>query len=102
MDTDNHIIPKHLDDPAMYLMFDADEAYAFLAPVAVVLAFSRTALSFATAACLGYFAMRTLARIKATGGKQLIQHALYWYLPTEAWFKFVRTPSSDIREFIGG
>ncbi|WP_127476676.1 type IV conjugative transfer system protein TraL [Sulfurivermis fontis] len=98
---ESHVIPKHLDDPPMYLMWDADEAWAFLGPLFVVLAFTPSLVNLILGGVLGFFSMRTLARIKATGGKQLIKHALYWYTPTEAWFKFRRTPPSDVREFVG-
>ncbi|MDY0038556.1 MAG: type IV conjugative transfer system protein TraL [Zoogloea oleivorans] len=101
MSEESHIIPKHLDDPPMYLMWDADEAYAFLGPVFLVVAFSPSLMNFLLGGILGFFSMRTLARIKSAGGKQLIRHALYWYTPTDAWFKFRRTPSSDVREFVG-
>ncbi len=101
MSEESHIIPKHLDDPPMYLMWDADEAYAFLGPVFLVVAFSPSLMNFLLGGILGFFSMRTLARIKSAGGKQLHQHALYWYTPTDAWFKFRRTPSSDVREFVG-
>jgi len=101
MADESHIIPKHLDDPPMYLMWDADEAWAFLGPVMMVVAFSPSLVNFLLGGVMGFFAMRTLGRIKSAGGKQLIRHALYWYTPTDAWFKFVRTPPSDIREFSG-
>jgi hypothetical protein len=46
MSEENHIIPKHLDDPPMYLMWDADEAYAFLGPVFVVVTLSPSLVNF--------------------------------------------------------
>ncbi|PKM44771.1 MAG: type IV conjugative transfer system protein TraL [Gammaproteobacteria bacterium HGW-Gammaproteobacteria-1] len=98
---ESHIIPKHLDDPPMYLLWDADEAWTFLGPVFMVLALAPSFINIVLGGVMGFFAMHTLARIKAAGGKQLIRHALYWYTPTEAWFKFARTPTSDVREFIG-
>jgi type IV conjugative transfer system protein TraL len=101
MSEESHIIPKHLDDPPMYLMWDADEAYAFLGPVFVVVTLSPSLVNFLIGGVLGYFTSRTLASIKYAGGKQLIKHALYWYTPTDACFKFKRTPNSDVREFAG-
>jgi len=100
MSEENHIIPRHLDDPPMYLLWDADEAWAFLGPVFLVVAFSPSLVNFLLGGALGFFAMRTLARIKVAGGRQLIKHAFYWYTPTDAWFKFKRTPPSHLREFV--
>jgi type IV conjugative transfer system protein TraL len=101
MSEESHTIPKHLDDPPMYLMWDADEAYAFLGPVFIVVALSPSLMNFLIGGILGYFTSHALARIKSAGGRQLIKHALYWYTPTDAWFKFRRTPGSDIRELVG-
>lgn len=101
MSDESNTIPKHLDDPAMYFMWDADEAAAFIGPVVIVMAFAPSLFHLALGGALGAATMHTLARIKSSGGKQLIKHALYWYTPTEAWFRFRRTPPSDVREFIG-
>jgi conjugal transfer pilus assembly protein TraL len=101
MNDESHIIPKHLDDPPMYFLWDADEAAAFVVPMVVSLAFSPSLLNLLLGGGVGFFSMRFLGRIKSAGGKQLIKHAIYWFVPTKAWFNFKRTPSSDVREFIG-
>jgi conjugal transfer pilus assembly protein TraL len=94
---ENYIIPRHLDDPPMFFMWDMDEALAFLVPFMFLLLYGMVFVGVVS----GLLAMRFFGKIKAMGGKQLAKHILYWYTPAEAWFRLKRTPPSYIREFIG-
>jgi conjugal transfer pilus assembly protein TraL len=97
VDTDNFVIPKHLDDPPMFLLWDSDEACAFLVPFIGCMMYR----SFFIGLGVGLVCMHILGRVKAQGGKQLLKQALYWYTPSQWWFNCTVTPASHYREFIG-
>lgn len=97
METGSYVVPKHLDDPPMYLIWDADEALAFLIPFCIFLIYQ--ALIIGT--LVGLVGMRSVGQLKSIGGTQLIKHCIYWYTPSEWWFPFKYTPKSYCREFIG-
>ncbi len=97
MEEGSYVVPKHLDDPPMYLIWDADEALAFLIPFCVLLIYQ----AFIVGLIIGVVCMRALGQLKAVGGTQLIRHGVYWYTPSDWWFKFTYTPPSHRREFIG-
>ena len=102
MDTENYMIPRRLDDPPMFLLWEMDEAIAFVMPVLGALALSSSLLMVFVGALLGFLAMQAVARIKANGGKQLFFQSLYWYLPPDTVTKKMkRIPPSAIREYIG-
>ncbi|MDH5181919.1 MAG: type IV conjugative transfer system protein TraL, partial [Gammaproteobacteria bacterium] len=75
MDIARYMIPRHLDDPPMVFMWEADEAGTFI----FLMLFGALFQQFIPGIVLGFFASRSLARIKQAGGRGLILRFLYWY-----------------------
>jgi len=95
MDMTPYMIPRHLDDPPMVFMWEADEAGTFI----FLMMFGALFQQFLIGLVLGFFSARTLARIKQAGGRGLILRFLYWYTRSDLWVK-CRAPSF-VREYAG-
>ena len=92
-------IPRTLDDPPLFFMFQFDDAMVFIACV-VICALMGTALMFIVGIVLGMTVAKAYGRLKEEGGRGLLIRILYWYTPSEWWFRSM-TPS-HVREYIGG
>ena len=90
-----YAIPRHLDDPPMIFMWDADEAGTFI----FLILFGALVQQFIAGIVLGIIATRTLARIKQAGGRGLILRFLYWYTRSDLWIKC--RAASYLREMSG-
>ena len=95
MEVERYMIPRHLDDPPMVFMWDADEAGTFI----FLMMFGAFFHQFIAGLVLGFLAARALARIKQAGGRGLILRFLYWYTRSDLWIKS-RAPSF-VREYTG-
>lgn len=96
MDTDQHQILRHLDDPLRILKWTVDEALILLLTPFVGLAIEKGALGIGAAA-LGFWSLR---KIKKSVGVGRLRHALYWVLPPNRR-RLKHTPPSSIREYVG-
>jgi len=95
MEMERYMIPRHLDDPPMVFMWDADEAGTFM----FLMLFGALFQQFIAGVILGLLTSRALARIKQAGGRGLILRFLYWYTRSDLWIK-CRAPSF-MREYAG-
>lgn len=90
------MIPRHLDDPPMVFMWDADEAGIFIftdavrCPVSAIHRGNRPGVSRGTG---------TGPDQTGRGGRGLILRFLYWYTRSDTWIK-CRAPSF-VREYAG-
>jgi len=95
MDAEHYWIPRTLDAPNLFFLWEADSALLFMA---VVFMFSLMSM-FLIGLVMGVIAIKLLARIKEEGGKGLFLRVLYWYTPSDLWFNDDR--ASHLREFLG-
>lgn len=92
-------IPRTLDDPPLFFMWALDDAAVFLCGI-ILFSLMGSALMFLVGCATGLAAARGYARLKQAGGKGFVVRALYWYSPSDWWF---RSPApSHVREYIGG
>lgn len=93
---DDFWIPRTLDDPPLFFMWDFDTAGIWIVCLVLGGVMQMFILGLVCAVVLG----RGYARLKDEGGKGLIVKIIYWFAPTEQVFgsKY----SSHIREYIGG
>jgi len=96
MDLDNYRIPKHLDSPPMFLMWEADTAGIFL-----IFCLSGFLLKSFLPAVLGLILARGYARLKQDGSRGVLVHLLYWYTPSSSSINGKVKIYSHIREYIG-
>ena len=95
MDDAHFLIPRHLDDPPQFFLWDADEA---MLVVFFVLLGALLGLII-PGALIGFLLGRGFARVKAEGGRGVIPRVLYWYTPSQWWLRS-RAPS-HVREYLG-
>lgn len=95
MEYDDYWIPRNLDAPALMFMWEADVAILFLMCFFLGAMMQMTIFGL----ILGLLGVRALNRIKEEGGYGLMQRALYWYTPSDAWLS--EKHPSHIREFVG-
>lgn len=96
MDLDNYRIPRHLDAPPMFLMWEADTAGIFL----ICLMASFMVESFIPAVA-GILLARGYARLKQDGSRGVLVHLLFWYTPSSTSINGKKRIHSHIREYIG-
>ncbi len=96
MDEDSYWIPRNLDAPALFFIWEVDTA--MIAIVLVILGSVMNMFPFGVAAA--YFCCKGYARLKEEGGQGLIKRILYWYTPSTMWLS--KTLPSNIREYLGG
>lgn len=95
MDIERYLIPRRLDDPPQLYFWDADE-------VVIILFFAFLSLMLGhpiVGVAIGLLVRRAFVRVKVDGGKGIIQRFLYWYTPSQWWFK--GRAASHRREYIG-
>ncbi len=92
---DDYWIPRTLDAPPLFFIWEADNAMLFIFWVIMgaVINMFWLGLFFAVLFSRGY------ARLKEEGGKGLIMKILYWYTPSDIWLS--RRMPSHIREYFG-
>jgi len=96
MDLSNYRIPKHLDDPPMFLMFEADTAGIFL-----IFLLGGFMLHSPIPVLLGFVLARMYARLKQDGGRGVLAQSLYWYTPSTSNPNGKIKIQSCNREYIG-
>ena len=94
MDEENFYIPRTLDDPKLFLVWELD-----CAMIAMIAFFVSLAAGFFFAVAVSYFATSGYVRLKQEGGRGLIQKMYYWFFPCELT-QLGKTIPSHIRELI--
>lgn len=95
MDLDNYRIPRHLDAPPMFLMWEADTVGMFMIGLAAAFIFEHL-----LPLLLGLALANMYARLKQDGGRGVLVHTLYWYTPSSASITSKKI-HSHIREYLG-
>lgn len=95
MDQEHYLIPRRLDDPVQFFFWDADEAILviFLTLMGALLG------QILVGIAVGLLLSRAFARVKADGGRGVITRFLYWYTPSQWWFR--GRAASHVREYVG-
>lgn len=95
-DENDYVIPRTLDAPKLFFLWDFDVACLIIFWVIIGVLLEM----FFVGVILAYFSMRGYAILKDEGGAGLIMKLLYWYTPSSLWgFKRYQ---SYIREYTGG
>lgn len=92
-DSQGYWIPRTLDDPPLVLFFEFDTALIF---VVVILLFGM--ISMLVGGVMALFICRMYIRLKDDGGKGMLIQAVYWYLPSDVFSKWL---NSSQREYVG-
>jgi len=95
MDEDIHWIPRNLDAPPLFFMFEMDTAMIWV----VFILFGSMMNMFFLGLFLAWSVGNGYARLKEEGGSGLISKILYWYTPSEYWVSDQHP--SHVREYIG-
>jgi conjugal transfer pilus assembly protein TraL len=95
-DTSRIIIEQKLEAPGRLLFFTADDAAAFLLPVAVGFLSRHLIVGFV----IGGIVFATWRRLKGEGGLERLKAALYWYLPFQV-SPYRSFPRSDVVHWRG-
>lgn len=96
MSQEKFYIPKHLDDPAKFLLWQIDEAVAFILPLFFGFMIGKGLISLFVA----IICFHCWRRVKGVGGKNLIRSLIFWYYP-KSILGLKATPESRTRNFIG-
>lgn len=92
----SHVVLKTIDNTARILFWRVDEVFIVMIPFIVGFLFSSILVMF-----LGFTLRYCYSRLRKNSYKML-QHRLYWYLPTDAFVKtgiFKNIPRSHLRKF---
>ncbi|WP_299945712.1 type IV conjugative transfer system protein TraL [uncultured Microbulbifer sp.] len=95
-DLSNFAIPRTLDAPKMFLLWELDVAMLFL--IIVILFAAMGAKGFLFGIGVAIVISRGFLRLKVEGGKGLLKRVLYWFAPSE-WAS--QKLQSHIRERVG-
>jgi len=95
-DDNNYWIPRTLDAPRLFFMWEADSAVIFI--TWCILGAVMGGLGLVFGFFIGWASARGYAQLKEEGGKGLILKILFWFTPSEWASK--RNPS-HIREHVG-
>ncbi len=90
----NFWIPRTLDAPPLFLMFESDAASLFIVTFLVLVTFN---IVLATAVALMLY--NAFMKMKENGGKGLITQIMYWYSPSDIWVS--KYWPSSVREYSG-
>ena len=93
MDAERFLIPRYLDAPPMFLIWEADT----IAVAASFLCLGILVAQFALFGAIGLVMARLYSRMKSSGGRGVLVHLLYWYTPL---LGSARMPS-HVRQFVG-
>lgn len=80
MKQEDYRIPRTLDDPGYFLIFQFDTAMVFLVVFLMCVAFNIIA-----ALLLALIVVKIYVQLKENGDRGLVKHLIYWYLPSELW-----------------
>lgn len=93
MEEQNFWIPRTLDAPNMFFLWESDMAMLF-----ITIFILGGVLDMALVGVLvAYFTVKGYARLKEDGGRGLLAKVMYWYLPGLGENRF----PSHIREYLG-
>lgn len=95
MDESQYWIPRNLDAPPLFFLWELDSAMIVL----VCLIFGGLLNMFMVGVLLAYVLGRGYQQLKEEGGRGLITKVLYWYTPSDVWLGS-HLPSSR-REYVG-
>ena len=93
---DSFIIPRNLDAPPLFFIWEIDTALIYVVILILSLAMDMLFVGIVLAIAAG----RGYAKLKEEGGSGLILKMLYWFTPS-GWMTKNYLPS-HIREYIGG
>jgi len=94
MNEEDYWIPRQLDAPNLFFMWDADNAM-----IVIVFIFLGGMMNmFFVGIVLAIIFGRAYARLKEEGGRGLLVKILYWYTPSDWWL--TKKLPSHVREFI--
>jgi conjugal transfer pilus assembly protein TraL len=96
MSQEKFYIPKHLDDMSKFLLWEIDEALAFIIPLFLGFMMGKGLFGLVAAFLCFHF----WKKVKGAGGKNLIRSLIYWHYP-KSILGLKATPDSSIRNFIG-
>lgn len=96
MDDNDYWIPRNLDAPALFFMWEADSAMLFIG----CLVLAGVMNMFLVGIVIAVIVNKAYGHLKEEGGRGLLMRMLYWYTPSELWLS-KRLPS-HVREYVGG
>lgn len=96
MNEDDYWIPRTLDAPALFFLWELDVAVIFISWA--ILGAIMGGLGFLFGVILGWMSARGYSQLKEEGGRGLITKILFWFVPSQ-WAS--RRHPSHIREYIG-
>ncbi|HHH46552.1 MAG TPA: type IV conjugative transfer system protein TraL [Thiotrichales bacterium] len=98
------LIPRRLDDPPQFMVWDADEAVLVIT-LTILFSVAGNGLGFLAGAALGLLAARGLATLKLQGGMETIKAFAWWYTWSDPWWRPKNRKSSQAsnihRELVG-
>ena len=96
MSQEKFYIPKHLDDMPKFLLWNVDEALAFIIPLFFGFMLGKGLIGlFVAVLCFHFW-----KKVKGAGGQNFIKYLIYWNYPKSV-LGLVATPDSAIRNYIG-
>jgi len=96
-ETEEFWIPRTLDDPNLFFIWEMDSAMIFLSCAFIGIVISSITLGIVA----GFFATKGYAKLKEEGGRGLLVKFLYWFFPSEFNFGIGKKIPSHIQEYIG-
>ena len=96
MNQDDFLIPRTLDAPPLFFIWEADSAMI----VIFLLIIGGVLNMFLLGALLAFVIGKGYAQLKEEGGSKLMMKIMYWYTPSDVWLS--KHAPSHVREFIGG
>lgn len=97
MDNELGYIPKSLDSPEKFLIWELDQAVIAL----MLLVFGIMAGQLLPGLIVGCLAAWQYGRLKSGKHPRFALHLMYWWLPGKILVRTRVTPPSDIRYFLG-
>ena len=99
MSQEKFYIPKHLDDMPKFLLWNVDEAVAFIVPLFLGFVLGKGLIGlFVTVLCFHFW--KKIKGSRGQGGQNFIKYLIYWNYPK--WvLGLAATPDSSIRNYIG-
>jgi len=96
MDEEDYWIPRELDAPRLFFIWEADSAMIFI----ICLLLGAMLSMYVASLLFAYVVTKGWIYLKDEGGRGLLMKFLYWYTPSHIWLS-KRLPSFS-REYIGG
>ena len=95
MRQDDYWIPRQLDAPHLFFLWEADSAVLCIITMLLCLLYG----SFVFGLVVTLLLLRGYRKLKEEGGRGLMVRLLYWYTPSQ-WIS--KDAPSCIREYYGG